>query len=406
MALYGMIDIDALKSNKLAALVRRVRESTRENADADMHTLNYSVFSGIFKKILPLARQAEEWYLYFYTMYYLMSLDRYNCNYREIVKYAELYYKDSQSYLDGIANPDAKMCSILIFIYDEIYHTYSWYAPIDDCKMELFMQNYSKLVFKYNIDIDLYYISELYLALLYRDTKRAEKAAKSFLKYSGNPNRCYVCNHFAYLFYLLHTDQKEQAEELMLNFIHRNIPKRFHWCYRVCNASEPQKMYSTVLADCVHLGKIELFWYFYDTYWVKLPREARWNKNPYTLERLFNALEGNFDGLENDLEITQLDLNNEPAANTIENTYNFLAWWCYFILLHQKGVQKVKLSIPQLDSKNTGFVFTLALSRYMEQKADLYGKEFARAREKYDYDFEKMAYQSIFLESTPQSHPS
>ncbi len=237
MALYGMIDIDALKSNKLATLVHRARESTRENSD--MHTLNYSIFSGLFKKILPLARQAEEWYLYFYTMYYLMSLDKYNCNYREIVKYAELYYKDSQPYLEGTIVPDTKMCSILIFIYDEIYYAYYWYAPIDDCKMELFMQNFSKLVFKYNIDIDLYYISELYLSLLYRDTKRAEKAAQGFLKYNGNPNRCYVCNHFAYLFYLLHTDQKEQAEELMLNFIHRNIPKRFHWCYRICSASEP-----------------------------------------------------------------------------------------------------------------------------------------------------------------------
>lgn len=47
----------------------------------------------------------------------------------------------------------------------------------------------------------------------------------------------------------------------------------------------------------------------------------------------------------------------------------------------------------------------MALSKYMEQKADLYGKDFARAREKYDYHFEKIAYQSIFLESTPQSHP-
>lgn len=138
---------------------------------------------------------------------------------------------------------------------------------------------------------------------------------------------------------------------------------------------------------------------------MKLPREARWNRNFYTLERLLSAWEGNFDGLENDLEITRIDLNNEPAANTIENMCNFLAWWCYFTLLHQNGVQKVKLSIPQLDPENTGFVFTLALSKYMEQKADLHGKNFARARKKYNYDFEKMAYQSIFLESTPQSHP-
>ena len=403
MALYGMIDIDALKSNKLSTLVRRVRALTKENAD--MHTLNYDVFSGLFKKILPLARQAEEWYLYFYTMYYLMSLNKYNCNYKEIVKYAELYYKDSQPYFENTVYPDTKMCSILIFIYDEIFGAYYWYDPIDDSKMELFMQNYAKIINKYNIDADLYYIAELHLSLLYRDTKRAEQAAQNFLKNSGNPNRCYVCNHLAYLYYLLYTNQNEQAEELMLNLIHKNIPKRFHWCYRICRQSEPQKMYLTILSECIELGKIELFWYYYDTYWAKLPRNAQWNANSYTMERLLSALEGNFDGLENDLEITLLDLNNEPVANTIENMRNFLAWWCYFTLLHQNGIHKVQLSIPQLDPENTGFVFTLALSRYMEQKADLHGRNFARARAKYNYDFEKNTYQTIFLKNTPQVHP-
>lgn len=163
-------------------------------------------------------------------------------------------------------------------------------------------------------------------------------------------------------------------------------------------------MYFTVLSECISLGKIELFWYFYDTYWVKLPREAQWNTNSYTLERLLSTWEGNFDGLENDLEITQIDLNNEPAANTIENMCNFLAWWCYFTLLHQNGVQKVKLSIPQLSPENTGFVFTLALNKYMEQKTDLHEKKFALARKKYNYDFEKMTYQNIFLENIPQTH--
>lgn len=33
MALYGMIDIGALKSNKLATLVHRARKLTRENSD-------------------------------------------------------------------------------------------------------------------------------------------------------------------------------------------------------------------------------------------------------------------------------------------------------------------------------------------------------------------------------------
>ena len=77
----------------------------------------------------------------------------------------------------------------------------------------------------------------------------------------------------------------------------------------------------------------------------------------------------------------------------------------YFTLLHQNGIHKVQLSIPQLDPENTGFVFTLALSRYMEQKADLHGRNFARARAKYNYDFEKNTYQTIFLENTPQVHP-
>ncbi|MDE7477129.1 MAG: hypothetical protein K2M91_04120 [Lachnospiraceae bacterium] len=50
--------------------------------------------------------------------------------------------------------------------------------------------------------------------------------------------------------------------------------------------------------------------------------------------------------------------------------YAFLGEWCYFILLDRSGVHTVKTSLPELETDKNGQVSALAISEYMERKAD------------------------------------
>ncbi len=73
-------------------------------------------------------------------------------------------------------------------------------------------------------------------------------------------------------------------------------------------------------------------------------------------------------------------------------------WWCYFILLHKSGVHEVEIRLPGLDTDEEGKASALAVSAYMEKKADEYGRKFAQARTGFDYEFLKDSYRKCLLD--------
>lgn len=234
--------------------------------------------------------------------------------------------------------------------------------------------------------------------MLYRDTDRAEKAARNFLVYEKEMESCYVCGHMSYLLHFLLIGQVQKAEELMLDYIHKNIPKKHLWCYKYCERAEPDSMYISVMETCVQCGKKETFLYFYEKYWKTLPIETQLDTEGGEFQNLLCAFGGHFDKLEGTLEQVVEDVDEADKDTTVNNMYAFLDWWCFFYLLDQSGVHSVKIHLAGLETNDDGMVDSLSLSRHMEAFADSYGRKFSRARAQFDYDFVKTAYRKCFLQ--------
>lgn len=209
-------------------------------------------------------------------MYYMLFLQQHNYNYVEVVKYAELFYKEYDLHMEEEL-PKYKGTDMdvnNVYIYDLIFETYSEYAQIDDAKMDAFMQRYEEMVQKYG-KAYIYYNSEMQMAKLYHDAGRARTAAKKYLKHIKECESCYICSHKRYLHQLIQIGQNQEAERLMLKLVNKDIPQEHLWCYEYCESAEPIELYELVLEDCIWEGKSEEFWYFYEKYWKKQPVEVR-----------------------------------------------------------------------------------------------------------------------------------
>ena len=87
----------------------------------------------------------------------------------------------------------------------------------------------------------------------------------------------------------------------------------------------------------------------------------------------------------------------EQKDTTLDDMDSSLNWWCYFTLLDRNGVHTVPITLPGLNTDENGQVSTLAVSAYMEERADLFGGQLAQARAAFDYAFIKAAHQKCLL---------
>ncbi|MCH5339670.1 MAG: hypothetical protein J1E03_12880 [Acetatifactor sp.] len=392
---YFDIETDGLKSEELAKLIRKVQALTQDGYETAKE--NYELLMNPLKKILRLSKQEEEWFLYFWTISEILVMNRFHSKHDEMVKYAEIYYKESALHMDReIANcTDPRMAYLNTWIYDEIYGVYSNYHQIDDAKMDSFMEKFEASALKYGKAYK-YYDDAISLSLLYRDADGARIAARKFKQYENEMQGCYVCGHRQYLAHLILTDENRQAEEMMLDLINKNIPKQRLWCYEYCAEAVPDQMYEIVLYRCVGVGKESAFRYFYDKYWKKMAYEVQWNESKTsTFRRLLCAAEGMFEHLKEDLRLTEEDIRKTPHFATTVNMEIAIAWWCYFTLLDRTGVHEVELSLPGLEAD--GKVPTLTVATYMEKRADEFGALFSKARARFDYEGLKGTYRKCFL---------
>lgn len=395
MMFEGVKD-DRIDSEEIRNLVGRAQRLTK--GSYDLYDQNYKSLVSILKKLLKLTKQEKEWHLYFYTLHDLLYLNERDNNYAEIVKYAEVYYKDSALYMDReLPNyPNTNMAYLNVWIHDTIFDAYCMYHQIDDAKMDAFMEKYEAVALKYGKTYE-YYSDEMYLSFLYRDAERAERAARNFLVYEKEIESCYVCRHMQYLLHFLLVGQDQQAEEMMLDFIHKNIPKKHLWCYKYCQRAEPDSMYISVMSACVRCGKTASFHYFHEKYWKELPPETRLDPDAGAFQRLVCAFDGCFDQLEGDVGQAAEDISEEGQDTTVNNMDAFLEWWCYFTLLDRSSVHEVRASFPGLETDGEGCASTQAVIDYMEAKADGYGRKFEKARARFHYDDTKEFYRKCFL---------
>lgn len=395
---FQSVKAETLKTAELTGLVKRAQRMTK--GSYDLYDQNYESLTALLKRILKLSKEAKEWYLYFDAIYELLYLHKRDNNYAEIVKLAEVYYKDSALYMDReIPNyPGMDMGLLNVYIYDNIFEAYYHYHQIDDAKMELFMKQYEEVVHKYGLHF-FYYISEMELGSLYHDAERAKRAAGNFLKYEKNISSCYVCRHMAYLDHFLLNGQDAQAEEFMEKMVHKNIPKQHLWCYNYCQNADPASMYAHVLYQCIWYGRKDAFDYFYQKFWKVMPHEAQWTEGSDTcvIIRVLSAYSGDFAELEDDLREVTEDIEKEKKQTTVTTMEFALEWWMYFSLLDRSGIHEVKLSLPGLETKE-GMAAAMAVSEFMERRADEFGRKFAQSRVRFDYEFVKESFRKC-LES-------
>lgn len=384
-----------ISNPELAKIVRTLHHLTE--GGYDQYDKNNDAIVRLLKKMMILARQEKEWYMYFDALYYMLYQCNRNGDDRMTVEYAEIYYRDSALYMDKeLPNyPDKDMGYLNIYIYDMIYSTYVSYYQIDDAKMDFFMKQFEQNCLKYGKTY-LYYENAMDLGIFYHDKEFVENARKNFEKYEYDLKSCYVCAHKQYFGYYLLKDQQDEAEALMLKFINRNIPKKHLWCYEYCQSAETGALYASVLDYCLDLGKTESFQYFYKKYWLKQPRES-WRADKDLWQRCLTmylcAISGNFDELDVDIREAEESFKDYKNQSTIDNIKLALMWHCYFILLDKSGVHEIEIELPVFFAADgSKKAETLAVSRYLEEFADDYGMKFAGARKKFDYACIKNTY--------------
>lgn len=393
--IFGKVHFAQIANQELVDLMRRAQKLTQ--GGYELYDKNYEALSALFKKIMSLSRQEKEWYIYFSAIEYLMYTNMRADNYREIVKYAEVYYRDCDLYMEKeLPNyPGTDMALMNVWICDKIFKAYMGYHQIDDAKMEAFMRRYKETARRYG-HLYEYYEAEMYLGCLYHDADRAQAAARSFLKHEKDINNCYVCAHTDYLKQLILSDQDKKAEALMLDLINKNIPRKHVWCYTYCEMAQPAVLYAIVLEACAWNGKKEALGYFYGKYWNALPRESWRDEDSDSFDRLLCAAGGFFEGYEDDLRYAAKCVGEEKRDTTEGNMRAFLSLWRYFVLLDRSGIHTVSLALPGLEGDGNGQVRTLAAGSYMEARADLYGGQFAQAREAFHYELVKDAWRTCF----------
>lgn len=385
---------DEVSLPELSEAIRKAQKLT--DGEYELYNSNEAILMKLLRKILRLSKQEKEWHVYFYALYEILY-EAVRCdNYADIIKYAEVYYKESAIHMDReLPNyPNTNMAFLNTWIYDMIFDAYYLYHQIDDAKMELFMRKFEEAALKYGKTY-LYYEDEMVLGALYRDEQMMEHGLKYFKKYENQMLSCYVCGHKQCIpYYLLH-DQPDMAEEFMRTVIEKRIPAKHQWCYQYCQEAESGAMYATLLYNCLILGKTEFFRYFYKKYWQKQPKAARRGKADrwyHSLSRYCCAIAGDFSQLEGDLNLAKEDVQNSVKNNTVNNMEHFLYWYCYFELLDKSGVHEAAYEMPELSGGEDGKISCAALSRYFEEKADDFGTKFERARAKFDYTFWKKSW--------------
>ncbi|MCM1216424.1 MAG: hypothetical protein NC331_13130 [Lachnospiraceae bacterium] len=390
-----------ISNRDLANTMNRVRRLTAGGYSS--YEQNEEALSKLLSRIMKLSHEEKEWYVYFDALYYRIYLASRSGDSRTIVRYAEVYYRDSALYMDRALPdyPGTDMAKLNVWICIYIRNAYESYCEIDDQKMDAFMKLFEETVHKYGQRF-WYYRGEMMLAILYRDKALMEHGRKQFEKYEKEMDSCYICGHIECLAYEIMMDRLERAEELLLAYRDRRIPKRHQWCYRYCQRAEAQSLYADALEYSLDLGKPEAFRYFYEKYWLTLPRDCqrgereRWYCN---LSIYACAIAGNFDALETDCAEAQEDIDRMETYSAVARIKAALKWRCYFALLDRSGVHEVKIRLPE--GHNAGqeamadaadAVPTLEVSRYMERIADENGEKFSKARAKYDYGLTRASY--------------
>lgn len=389
--MFNSIERNHVQSPELLKLIDKANQLT----DGDGYKLyddNAESLERVLDKILVLAKQEKEWYCYFIVLYEMLYLLDRSEKHMKVLKYAEIFYRDSKLYFDlAVSNhPGTGLGNYATWSYGMIYSTYKKFPQITDEKMQTFMESFRKTALQYG-DPKEYFHDMLKLALVYRDKEMAKQNKEGLEQYEIKS--CYLCAVRPILGYYLLCEDYEALEQMIKEIRTRTIPMQHRWCYRHCHLAKDKELISAVLDYCTLLGR--------SAYFHKLLKEnaelfrikdGDWD----TSIACYHACVGDWTYLEEHIEQAEEDVKDwkHGRQSATGHLYNCLCWYCYFVLLDRQGTHAVRIGlegneVPQLENGNCS---CLELAAYFEQEADTIGAQMEASRKKFDYGAIKKSY--------------
>ena len=132
-------NINMLHQPELRKLVKQFDSLTDTTNGYSCYRQNANTLKRLLDKIMVLAKEEKEWYLYFNALHEVFFvLDRIDGKSKEMLKYAEIYYRDKELYMD-MALPyyaDTNLSALNNYIMEDIFHVYREYYQITDKRSE------------------------------------------------------------------------------------------------------------------------------------------------------------------------------------------------------------------------------------------------------------------------------
>lgn len=384
---------EGVQSKEIVRLIEKANKLT----DGDGYKLyddNAESLERILDKILTTAKKEKEWHIYFVTMYEMFYLLSRQDKSIKALKYAEIFYKDSELYMDtAVFNyPGTDIGYYSILSYSEIFTVYKKFPQITDEKMEAFMRQYRGIIEKYGEDKN-YYQDKLTLALLYKDIEAAKQAKEEL--WQSDIRSCYLCAMKPVLGYYLLCEDYESLEHMMFEIRAREIPAKHRWCYTHCYLAEDRKLIREVLGYCLMFGRSE--------YFHKLLEE---NSNLFKIKKddtaeefyLYACLRDwtNWCDAVKEME-SDVEEWHKGQKTALGYLYDCLCWYCYFTMLDKGGTHEVATElagkVKAAQEVESGKCSGLELAAYFEKEADKIGAEMEASRRKFDYKALKQSYE-------------
>lgn len=390
-------NINMLRQPELRKLVKQFDSLTDTTNGYSCYRQNANTLKRLLDKIMVLAKEEKEWYLYFNAIHEVFFvLDRIDGKSKEMLKYAEIYYRNKELYMD-MALPyyaDTNLSALNNYIMEDIFHVYREYYQITDKKMDAFMELYKECAEKYEKSWT-YYNSLIDLGLLYHNKEMVVTGKENFEK--SDCDMCYICSHYSHFGYYLILDDLEGAEEFLHDIVIRNIPSKYLWSYKKCARANEQTLYGRILGYCLLLGKPE----FFHKVFVERGKDlfGEYEEDAGTSYILYQILAGDTKHIEKDMEQAAEDiiLEKNQTTTTLGSIFDFLCWYCYFILLEKHGIVSVKaecLKETGLEAQKDGSYSVQGLKEYYMAQADRVGEKFGKSRKQFSYKRLKESYEA------------
>lgn len=416
---------ERVKDSRLWEMIEQAGNLTRER-NYESWEDNAGTLVPLMERILERAREKEEWEVYFCDMAELLWLVR-RTRVNDIpraFKLAEIFHRDN---VLGLENGEDGSGFWRVDLAARILDLYREYPQIDDGKIEIMLRIFRDLRERKGGGNYGNYSQIMKLALLNQDKELAREARKGIERVDGEIN-CYVCYYGKpMLDYHVLFEEEEEIWELVTRIGERSIPKKYHWCFNICEMANKKSMASRVLQDCLKAGCSQMFARFFKE-WKQLFEEWGTGEVRDTPMVLFHSLAGDWSRLEERLRLAEQDDRDrqEGKETPLDCLYWSLCWYCYFRMLDKRGVKAVWMELGpegQMDQEDggeagisgkngnagpegrSGEAFSprpekgyrkwacLEVAEYFEKQADVLGGRMDRARKRFDYARVKRTYE-------------